>query len=204
MVQVGKTEQQQEFIELRAKGWSYRKIAKRLKVSTSTLTNWAKAFEQEIASLKAIELEALQETYYMAKESRIRTLGAQLKSIRAELGKRDLSEVSTEKLLELLLKVWAELKEEYVEPRPLTEQEQEALKNGTGTKLDAEQIAEQLQDLLERYRAGQVDQAAARQEIAILQSLLKAYESSELEGKMDRIEAALEGRRLAAGANGRR
>jgi len=49
-----------------------------------------------------------------------------------------------------------------------------------------------------------VDQEAARQEIAILQSLLKAYEAAELESKLDRIEAALEGRRLASGANGRR
>lgn len=203
MAQAGKTEQQQEFVELRAKGWSYRKIAKRLKVSVTTLTNWARLFDREIASLKAIELEGLQESYYMAKEARIKMLGDQLKAIRAELGKRDLTDISTDRLLELLLKIWAELKTEYVEPRPLTETEQEALKNNTGTKLDAGQIAEQLQGLLERFRAGQIDQEAARQEMAILQSLLKAYEVSELEGKLDRVEAALEGRRLEAGANGR-
>jgi len=197
LLEAGKTEQQQEFIGLRAKGWSYRKIAKRLKVSATTLTNWARLFEQEIASLKALELEALQESYYMAKEARIRMLGDQLKSIRAELGKRDLSEVPTDRLLELLLKVWAELKEEYVEPRPLTEAEQEALRNNTGAKLDAGQVAERLQGLLERYRAGQVSEDTARQEMAILLSLLKAYESSDLESKLDRIEAALEGRKPA-------
>lgn len=200
---MSRAEQQQEFIRLRAKGWSYRKIAKKLQVSTTTLTSWARDFEQEIASLKAIELEALQESYYMAKESRIRTLGEQLKAIRTELGNRDLSEVSTEKLIELMLKVWTGLKEEYVEPRALTEDEQQALKNKTGTKLDAGKIAGQLQSLLERYRAGQVDQAAARDEIAILQSLLRAYEATELEAKIDRIEAALEGRKLANGATRR-
>jgi len=204
MSETTRADQQEEFIKLRARGWSYRKIAKKLRLSTTTLTSWARNFDQEIASLRAIELEALQEGYYMAKEARIRTLGEQLKAIRAELGKRDLSQVPTDRLLELLLKVWNELKGEYVEPRPLTEAEQQALKNGADTKLDAGQVARQLQALLERFRAGQVDQEAVRQEIAILQSLLKAYEAAELETKLDRIEAALEGRRLASGANGRR
>ena len=207
MSETTRADQQEEFIKLRARGWSYRKIAKKLRLSTTTLTSWARNFDQEIASLRAIELEALQEGYYMAKEARIRTLGEQLKAIRAELGKRDLSQVPTDRLLELLLKVWNELKGEYVEPTPLTEAEQQALKalkNGADTKLDAGQVARQLQALLERFRAGQVDQEAVRQEIAILQSLLKAYEAAEIETKLDRIEAALEGRRLASGANGRR
>ena len=38
-----------------------------------------------------------------------------------ELKQRDLSEVSTEKLIELALKVYGELKAEYLEPKPLAE-----------------------------------------------------------------------------------
>jgi len=119
----GKTEIKSQFIELRAKGWSYVKISKKLKVSKSTLANWSQELEAEIASLKAMELEALYERYFLAKEGRIKLLGEQLKDIQIELKKRKLDRVSTEKLLELELKVYQALREEYIEARPLSDQE---------------------------------------------------------------------------------
>ena len=124
----GRVELKSQFIELRAKGLSYAKIARRLKVSKSTLANWSQELEAEIASLKAMELEALYERYYLTKEGRIKLLGDQLKDIQAELKKRKLDRVSTEKLLELELKVFRSLKEEYTESRPLSDQEIQELK----------------------------------------------------------------------------
>lgn len=121
--QPGRQELKSQFIELRAKGWSYLRISKKLKVSKATLSNWRQELEAEIASLKAMELEALYERYYLAKEGRIKLLGEQLKSIQEELKTRKLEDVSTEKLLELQLKVFQALKEEYVEARPLSDQE---------------------------------------------------------------------------------
>ena len=76
----GKEEQKSRFIHLRAKGHSYAQIAKELKVSTSTLTNWNQELQEHIAQAKATELEALQEEYFMLKEGRIRLLGGQLKT----------------------------------------------------------------------------------------------------------------------------
>ena len=76
---LGKEEQKSRFIHLRAKGYSYTKIAKELKVSTSTLSNWNQELLEEIAQAKVVELEALQEEYFMLKEGRIRLLGGQLK-----------------------------------------------------------------------------------------------------------------------------
>lgn len=119
----GRQELKDQFISLRAKGLSYAKIARKIKVSKSTLANWSTELEGEIASLRAMELEALYEKYYMAKEGRIRLLGDQLKEIQAELKTRKLTQVSTDKLLELELKVYQALKEEYVEQRPLSDQE---------------------------------------------------------------------------------
>ena len=49
----------QEFIELRAKGWSFDKIAKKLGKAKQTLIDWSKELQDEIANRKAIELEAL-------------------------------------------------------------------------------------------------------------------------------------------------
>lgn len=123
----GKLEVKAQFIELRAKGWSYLKISRKLKVSKNTLTSWGAELEGEIASLKAMEMEALHEKYFMNKESRIRLLGEQLKEIKAELKRRGLDDVSTDKLLEMELKLYQALQAEYVETRPLTEEEMEIL-----------------------------------------------------------------------------
>ena len=123
----GKLEVKSQFIELRAKGWSYLKIARKLKVSKSTLASWGNELDGDIASLRAVEMEALHEKYFMTKEARIQLLGEQLKEIKAELKRRGLEAVSTEKLLEMELKLYQALQAEYVETRPLTEDEIEAL-----------------------------------------------------------------------------
>ena len=125
--EAGKMEIKSQFVELRAKGWSYLKIARKLKVSKNTLASWGAELDGDIASLKAIEMEALHEKYFMTKEARIQLLGEQLKEIKAELKRRGLDEVSTEKLLEMELKLYQALQAEYVETRPLTEGEIEAL-----------------------------------------------------------------------------
>ena len=77
---------------MRAKGLSYAKIAKELKVSTSTLTNWNQELQEEIAQAKAMELEALQEEYFILKEGRIKLLGDQLKAISRPVVRYCLSE----------------------------------------------------------------------------------------------------------------
>ena len=125
--EAGKLEVKSQFIELRAKGWSYLKIARKLKVSKNTLASWGAELDGDIASLKAIEMEALHEKYFMNKEARIHLLGEQLKEIKAELKRRGLEDVSTEKLLEMELKWYQALQAEYVETRPLTEGEMEIL-----------------------------------------------------------------------------
>jgi hypothetical protein len=106
----------EKFIELRAKGWSFDKIAKELGKAKQTLIDWSKELQDEIANRKAIELEALYETYYLQKESRLQTFGGLLNKIKDEVLSRDLSEVPTDKLLELLLKYNSQIKEEIIEP----------------------------------------------------------------------------------------
>lgn len=110
------TEQKEKFIELRAKGYSFDKIAKELGRAKQTLIDWSKELEEEIANLKALELEALYEKYYLLKETRLQTFGELLDKIKQEIDKRKLSDVTTEKLLELYLKYQAQIKEEIVEP----------------------------------------------------------------------------------------
>ena len=183
---LGKEEQKNRFVHLRAKGYSYARIAKELKVSTSTLTNWNQELQEHIAQAKATELEALQEEYFMLKEGRIRLLGGQLKTIQEEISGRDLSKVSTERLMELQLRYFGELKTEYVAT---------AAENKTGTKLNSGEIGEQLQTVLSHYRAGEIDESQAKLEQTVLQSMLKAVEQTELATKLERLEAVVTSRR---------
>jgi len=105
----------ERFVELRAKGWSFEKIAKELKVCKQTLINWSKELSIMISNLRAIELEALQEKYYSTKKARIELFGKRLEAIKKELEKRDLSEIPTAKLFELLERHGRILKEEAVD-----------------------------------------------------------------------------------------
>ena len=109
-------ETKERFIELRAKGWSFDKIAKEIGKAKQTLIDWSKELQEEIANRKALELEALYETYYLQRESRLQMFGAMLTKIKKEVERRDLSDVPTDKLLELLLKYNSQVKEEIVEP----------------------------------------------------------------------------------------
>ena len=106
----------ERFIELRAKGYSFDKIAQELGKAKQTLIDWSKELQDEIANVKALELEALYERYYLLKESRLQTFGEMIIKIKAEIEKRQLSDVPTDKLLDLLLKYNSLVKEEYIEP----------------------------------------------------------------------------------------
>ena len=117
------SETQKKFIELRAQGLSFSKIAQKLKVSKQTLINWSKDYKEEIANLRAIELEALQEEYYLLRESRIRLFGETVQKIREELSRRDLSNLSTDRLLDLLARYSLLLKEEMIDPVFMSEEE---------------------------------------------------------------------------------
>ncbi|TVM02185.1 MAG: hypothetical protein CV087_09900 [Candidatus Brocadia sp. WS118] len=107
-----KKEQKNEFLELRAKGMSYDKIARELGVSKQTLINWSKELETELINLRVIEMEALREKYLITSQTQIELLGTQLKKVREELEKRDLSEIPTLKLFDLFMKYYKLLDEE--------------------------------------------------------------------------------------------
>jgi hypothetical protein len=104
----------QQFIEMRAKGISFDKIAKELQVAKSTLIEWSKTYLTEIDNLKAIELEALQEQFYLTKIARIELLGQQVEQMKKELGNRDFSDVPTDKLQDIFNKTLSQLKQEEI------------------------------------------------------------------------------------------
>ena len=78
-------ETQQKFVDLRARGRSFDRIAEELQVSKRTLIEWSRKFQFEIQNQRAIELEALRERYLATREEQVRQLGERLREVEAEL-----------------------------------------------------------------------------------------------------------------------
>jgi len=125
-------ETKRRFIELRAKGYSFDKIAKELGKAKQTLLDWSRDLDQEIAQAKALELDSLYESYSLYKEARLKTLGEILSKLKKEVDKRDLTDLPTDRLLDLFLKYEGVVKESLVEPvfkssREIEEEKQDRL-----------------------------------------------------------------------------
>ena len=187
----GKQDLKNQFIEMRAKGHSIRSIAKQFKLSPTTLVNWQSEFDAEIARLKSIELESLYEQHHLQKEHRLKTLGKQLKGIRTALSGRDLTDVSTEKLLDLQLRYMDEIRKELVDLKVISDRDIQNLKNKYGTKLDSSQILIELFQTFLRFKLGLVEPGQAGREMALLKEMLKAEDQVELQAKIDHIERLL-------------
>jgi DNA-binding transcriptional ArsR family regulator len=191
--EMGREDLKYQFIGMRARGIPYARIAQNLGVSKSTLSNWNSELEKEIALHKSMELEALQEEFFLLKEGRIRLLGEVLTKVREEALNRDLADVNTDKLFDIMLKYFNELKEEYIEPRPLSKRDLVRLENGT--KLSIQDMETEVSFILDRYRSGILNIDQAKEEIYLLLSVLKAKEHEVLDDKINTLEAVLGGRR---------
>ena len=180
-------EKKNQFIIARAKGKSYSVITKELEISKSTCTEWERELKDKIASKKTEELEELYHAYYMTKETKIKALGETLKRIDDAIEQADLRTATPEKLLELKLKYQDALQAEYI---PVNTGEGEELQ----TDATAKDIYNALIALSNKIRAGTVTPEQATKEEHILTSLLKAYETVELQRKLERLEAIIGGR----------
>lgn len=181
----GKTGDKMRFIELRAKGSTYKEIARKLKISPSTITVWGNELSEQIAERKAEYLEELYRSYYMLREHRIKTLGETFTKINTELESRKLSEVPTDKLMDYQIKYLKELKAEYIDLPG----------SKTNENLNGNELLREFVSLLNRTRAGEITPEQATKENFILINLLKAYEVVEVDQKLDSINSILGGRK---------
>ncbi|MGU3394060.1 hypothetical protein ACNHOZ_07890 [Priestia sp. D51] len=200
----------EKLMELRAKGKSFNQIAQQLKVGKQTLIDWNKEFKEEVANRKAVEIEALQEKYFLTVQKSIEFYGSKIQRLENELKHRELLEVPTEKLFELLLKYRAALKDLSMEPIFLTEKEakesqneQRLLRtileplqdrNESGEKagtLKSQDFALMLVKTYELYKSGSINEKTAQQEAYLLNSIIKSIEAKEFEERLERIEGVL-------------
>lgn len=111
-------------IELRARGKSYSTIASELKIGKQTALDVCKKYKEQIATLQALELEQLYEEQRITSTERITAIASLMQRVREEIDSRDLSQVPTEKLIDLYLKQASTLKEEIIEPNFQSSEEQ--------------------------------------------------------------------------------
>ena len=177
-----KLDKQAEFIKLRAKGLSLRQCGEALGTNKDTCNKWDRELKAQIAKHKSERLQDVYTEYGMYKEARIKALGTALNNIDTELSSRDLSDVSTDKLLDYKLKYTTALSEEYVPIAPQTDE---------GRELDAKEIIRRLDDLYTRVRSGETTKDQASTELVVLGGMLRAYDTTELEEKMDKLRRAI-------------
>lgn len=112
-------------LQLRARGYSFAKIAKETGVGKQSAVDICKENEETIATLNAMELEELYETQRITTQERLTAHANLLGRIRQELESRDLTDVPTDKLIDLYLKTSTAIKEEVITPNFQTTKEQE-------------------------------------------------------------------------------
>lgn len=116
---------ERKIIELRAQGKSYATIASETGVAKQTAIDACKRNKEEIATLHALEIDELHETQRVTYKERITALSSLTQRIREEIDRRDLTQVPTEKLIDLYIKQASALKDELIEPSFKSTEEQE-------------------------------------------------------------------------------
>lgn len=148
------TEQKARFIELRAQGQSFSKIADALHISKSTCSAWEQELQEKIEDRERERLQELYSLYSMHKQGRIERIGETIAQLDAAIAQKDLTELPADKLLELKLKYQRELKAEYIEPvTPIEESSLEA-------------ILLQYETILEKTQSGEISAAQSKAQLA--------------------------------------
>jgi len=110
------TEQVEKFIELRARGFSYDKIAEETGTSKPTLLKWSREYGNEIGYQQYFELNSLLAQYGLLRKGRVEGVSILLQAVIEEMKKRanteTLSRLPTDKLFSLYLALEERLKEE--------------------------------------------------------------------------------------------
>jgi len=209
------TDTKNRFLELRAQGKSLRTIADELSVGRQTLVNWERKHKEQIENLKAIELDALLERHRLTAQAQIERYGLELRRVTEELQKRDLADVPTPKLYDIMIKLHARVEgacpaltlrddDEIADQKALrglvasrrirvSAKDAHAGRqgNGDGTVRADDLVTLQL-TTLQRFRAGEIDEHAAITEIALVNSLLKGIGLTSVQEELQHIKDLLQ------------
>jgi len=109
-------EEAEQFIQLRAKGLSFDKIAEQTGISKPTLLKWQKSYNKEIDEAMFFELQNTLEQYQVMRKNRVEVIAELLASALGEMkqraGSQSLTRLPTDKLVSLVLTLEERLQKE--------------------------------------------------------------------------------------------
>jgi transposase len=200
------------FVELRAQDKSLRTAADELGIGLQTAVRWERKHKEQIEDLKAMELDALLERHRLTLQAQIERYGVELTRLNEEIEKRDLVEVPTPKLYDIMIKLHTRvdaarptftlrdddqiadqkaLRELVASRRARNASEVNARAgrqgNGNGTVRADDLVTLQL-TTLQRLRAGEIDGRTAANEVAMVNSIYKGIELADLQTRLERLE----------------
>jgi transposase len=205
-----------QFVELRAQGKSLRTASDELKIGLQTAVRWERELKEQIENRKVMEIDALLERHQLTVLAQIERYSFELARVTEELKKRDLSDVLTPKLYDIMGKLHARVDDalptltlrdddeiaaskeldELVaarRSRKASEVNAHAGRNDNGdSTVRAEDLVTQLLVTLQRLRAGEINERTAATEMGIIGSIFKGIEIADLQARLERIESTLE------------
>ena len=95
----------EKFINLRAKGWSFDKIAAKINVSKPTLIKWGGELRKELNNVKYLHYQSLLEQNAVSNRMRIEFLIKELKKINDAIEKKDYEDLPLKDLHALREKI---------------------------------------------------------------------------------------------------
>ena len=114
-------EQVGKFVELRARGYSYDKIAEETGISKPTLLKWSTDYSRELKEAEHFEMNSLLSQYGVLRQSRVEAfssmLGKALQELKQRAEQNDYSEIPTDKPLKLTLELERRVEREAVEKK---------------------------------------------------------------------------------------
>jgi DNA-binding XRE family transcriptional regulator len=210
------TKMKHQFVELRAHDKSQRTVADELGIGLQTAVRWESELKEQIENHKAIELEALLERHRLTLKAQIERYDVELARVNEEIQKRDLSDVPTPKLYDVMIKLdtrvdqsrpaltlhdddeiadQKELRELIASrrARKASELNAHAGRQGSGNgTVSAEDLVTLQLTTLQRFRAGKIDGRTAANEMAMIGSIFKGIDIADLQTCLERIETMLE------------
>jgi len=103
------TDLKERFIEMRAAGDSYDKIAKELNKSKTTLILWNRELFKEIGNLEFLHYKALLEKHKLTQKAKIEFFVEEIEKIKKALQNKDYDNLSVAELTKLLEKFESDL-----------------------------------------------------------------------------------------------
>ena len=103
---------QEKFIELRARGLSFDKIAKEINVSKPVLIKWNTELSNKISNQIFTQAQSILEQYKLVKLDRLESLSKQLERINQEIDKRDFKDIQIKDLFGIKTSIELYLKSE--------------------------------------------------------------------------------------------